>query len=204
MIDLRRLADSPLLLNGFEDFVAKWCGGEPEELPDDTDLKTWFAISPPEVRQYWEIANRWPKASLLGAEFSLSMQIFDGNPVIVDGGEGWTIYWDRSIELLRVVEKKNPIKNSIGEFLVTYGLFEMVMGNDFDFTDETGNEFGVAEVVVPESTEIWEGELIAYAPSLLRFYFHPKGILWWDDDSHWRFYAGQSQEADDWLTELMG
>lgn len=50
-MNLQRLADSPLLLDGFEEFIRKWLGDPPPaKVPKpDSFLELWLMTLPPEV-----------------------------------------------------------------------------------------------------------------------------------------------------------
>ena len=210
MMNFRRLANSPLLLDGFEEFVRHWLANpEPAPVPEPDDyLKAWLMVMPIEVTTYWQIANRWPDASLKGSQdqfvgFVKTWQEIDpAKPrlaLVIEGESSWIVYYDVVKKKLVVqADLEDPLVElpcTVGQFLVTFGLFNIVIayqGSDMIWDGPV--PLGLSGDAIP----IWDGCYPNPGMGLTFQYISESNMLFWDVSN-----SSKDQKSGNFVTKFL-
>jgi len=210
MTNLLRLADSHLLLDGFEEFVRHWLDDpQPVPVPEPTEAqRNWLKLHAPEVEKYWQMVHRWPGASLDGAQDSF-VGLFvtredwevKNVPLVYENQGCWTISWNsESKDLWCGDADQERIDITISHFLVTFGLYNLVVANWGEVFLEPGER--VSASIEAQSNLIWEGP---YHPgqSFEFFYLGEKSLLWYHDSYDFTIFGSTDPSTEDWLLEQL-
>jgi hypothetical protein len=180
MNSLIALSD-PQLLHGLEALICDWLTHpEPAPVcwPKFPGLVHWLELSPPSVRQYWEISQRWPQANLEGSQDSLAMRVYRGFPVLVDENQGcWSVYLKDGV--VWHSENDAPLGTTLEQFLTTFGLYEFIIGQSDETLWCVKDDHDPLSPLEKEAELIWEGPY-GHFEHPIRFWYHGIGVLWLD------------------------
>jgi hypothetical protein len=180
MTSLMDLPD-PQLLQGLEVLVGDWLGWpepEPVGVPAFPGLVHWLELSPPAVRQYWEMSQRWPDANLEGTQDALAMRVHEGCPVLVDENQGcWSVFL-KDGEVWHS-ERNAPLGTTLEQFLTTFGLYEFIIGQSDETLWCVKDDYDPLSPLEKEANLIWEGSY-GHFDHPIRFWYHGIGVLWFE------------------------
>lgn len=216
-MNILRLADSPLLLDGLDEFVAHWLGTSPaltETLPSREE-QDWLSLFPPEVTQYWQMIHRWPGAYLGGSQDDfagtstfLSREPQNGEVILVNEAQSvWTISWNFQEEELWVEEDESRMRLpcTIAQFLVTFGLYSLALGYWSESTD--GEAFFLDEEPVPDAIaekgyRLWSG--IYQSPEEpIEWWYAPEPGVMWHTFHGMTIFSSREEGGSEWIEERL-
>lgn len=215
-MNLQRLKDSPLLLDGFEEFVGKWLGDpspEPIPLPDE-DQATWLDALPPVVTRYWEMVHQWPGAFLGGSQddfvgtsdWAQTRKIQSDEVHLVSENQGcWSIYWKiKEQELWISLEEESKLGLDLPSILVTFGMYSMAFGYWAEFEGESLWLDGepVPEELLKSGMLIWSG-VYSDPDHEFEFWYRADPQLIWFTYRSVTIFAARSGEDAEWLADIL-
>jgi len=222
MTSLDRLKGTPYLIDGFESLLQAWFAPatpnpEPYLWEGDEEVEKLFQSLPDSVRQFYEVAHRWPQAKMVGGN-----QDWLNFPPTPETRRRWDRQlrrWVEGHELPRICLVTENQGNWVVEISTAPGdLGRLYMDEDNSGqaptslgysmevpVDEFLVTFGMQELVLSstEEAETWEapeeedggeGATLVYsgryhADRVYLFKYHPQGYL----------YFGMEDVPDDWF-----
>ena len=210
MINLERLKESGLLIQGFDKFLHAWfeCPPSLEKTQWDDSAVAVFSNLPEALLEFHNVIDRWPQSKIVIDNnqehiyrpptprkiWSLEKKTFevieDHFSIVCENQGNWEVWLstrkgDEGILFtdydLNFKRSDLMMETPIDEFLVTFGLHELIVNN-----------------CIPDSYEVdkFADAILIFcgrynADVQIRFYYHEDGLLWFsygEDSPDWVAY----------------
>jgi hypothetical protein len=94
-------------------------------------------------------------------------------------------------------EFEDMLNSSISQFLVTFGLYELIMGSFSEITLEPDEK--VPDSIQSQANLIWKGNYSSPGDEIEFWYIQQKSIIWFRDPNDWRFFGTGNDQDEEWL-----